>query len=80
MKNNDLEEAARLLDAGVEYGALKIASKLKCLGGRRDAIQKAWSNPDFYRSIGQDPAELLADGIHVLEELIEEKLECRSSY
>lgn len=80
-KINDLEEAARLLKSGVEWGALKIASRLKCLGGRRDAIQKAWSslqNPDFYRSIGQDPAKLLADGVRALEELIEEKMECRA--
>lgn len=78
---NDLEEAARLLKSGVEWGALKIASRLKCLGGRRDAIQKAWSslqNPDFYRSIGQDPARLLVDGVRALEELIEERLECRA--
>jgi hypothetical protein len=80
-KINDLEEAARLLKAGVEWGALKIASRLKCLGGRRDAIQKAWSslqNPDFYRLIGQDPTRLLADGILALEELIEEMTKCRA--
>lgn len=78
-KINDLEESARLLKTGVEYGALRIASKLKCLGGRRDAIQKAWAsvqNPEFYRSIGQDPVRLLADGVRALEELIKEKLEC----
>lgn len=80
-KINDLEEAARLLKAGVEWGALKIASRLKYLGGRRDAIQKAWSslqNPDFYRSIGQDPVRLLADGVRALEDLIEERLGCQA--
>lgn len=76
IKLNDLEESARLLKTGVEWGALKIASGLKCLGTHRDAIQKAYSalqHPGFYEQLGQDPTQLVHDGIRSLEELIAEK-------
>jgi len=75
-KPNDLEEAARLLKTGVEWGALKIASGLKCLGRHRDAIQKAHSalqHPGFYEQLGQDPTKLVCDGVRSLEELIAER-------
>jgi len=76
-KLNDLEEAARLLKTGVEWGALKIASGLKRLDRHRNAIQKAYSalqHPDFYEQLGQDPTKLVSDGIRSLEELIVEKV------
>lgn len=72
---NDLQEADRLLRDGRERDALRVASRLKCLGSRRDAIQSAWSssqNPDFYRSIGRDPDALLSSGLVALRELIGE--------
>lgn len=75
MKLFKLTEAAEILAKRGELAALQFASKLNCLGRFRDSIQRGWeahNRPDFYRSIGKDPEELVAVGISDLRQLLNE--------
>lgn len=52
-------------------GALRIAAKFPRLGAHRDRIQRGWaaaSRPEFYRTLGRDPAAIEADGVAALRE------------
>ena len=67
---NDHQEAKRLAEDGEILKALRIAAKVKGRDEYRDAIQVAWESsqrPDFYRSIGIDPAEAFERGIIALK-------------
>lgn len=57
-----VQKLAEVKTAKGPIEALKFAAKLSSavLGSSRDVIQRGWSarqNPDFYRSLGVDPAE-----------------------
>jgi len=55
--------------AGDTVGALRIAAKFPRLGDDAGPITRAWaaySNPDFYRQIGQDPDALILAGADAL--------------
>jgi len=57
--------------AGDQMGALRIAAKFPRLGDEATAITRAWaaySNPEFYRQIGQDPDALIAVGVDALRD------------
>lgn len=59
------------MDAENWHDALRIAAKFPILGAQKEAITRAWQalqRPDFYRAIGKDPAELIADGVRALQE------------
>ena len=46
--------------------ALRLAAAFPHLGVHKEAIQRGWqacSRPDFYRSLGKDPDQLIAVGI-----------------
>lgn len=66
-----IEKIRAAADSGDWQEALRVAAKFPELGDHRDRIQKAWSanrNPDFYRELGRDPADLFADGVAALKE------------
>ena len=51
-----------LLVAGDEVGALRIVARFPRLGAEKEIITRGWAahqNPDFYRSLGFDPTELV---------------------
>lgn len=53
------------------HDALRIAAKFPILGTHKEAITRAWQavqRPDFYRALGQEPAELITDGVRALQE------------
>lgn len=66
-----LDVINEILLSGDELKALRLAAKISKhgLGEQCDAIQKGWSahtRPDFYRSIGKNPDELVQSGIKAL--------------
>ena len=66
-KLSKLEAAYR---SGDHREALRIAAKFPRLGEHKEAITRAWAaiqNPDFYESIGQPPADLIASGVSALQ-------------
>lgn len=57
--------------AGDTATALRIAAKFPRLGEHAGPITRGWaaySNPDFYRQIGQDPHTLVAAGLDALRD------------
>lgn len=57
--------------AGNIPAALRIAAKFPRLGDHAGPITRAWaaySNPDFYRQIGQDPEALIVAGADALRD------------
>lgn len=59
------------MDAENWHEALRIAAKFPILGQHKEAIQRGWQalqRPDFYLAIGQEPAELITDGVRALQE------------
>jgi len=58
-------------DNGNKIMALRVAAKFQKLGNEKRAITKAWSaytNPDFYKQLGQDPNILIAEGLEALKQ------------
>ena len=57
--------------AGRWSDALRLAAKFSDLGSHRAVITRADASikhPDFYRQLGQDPAENISAGILALKE------------
>lgn len=57
-------------NGGDRIGALRIAAKFPRLDGDKEAITRAWAahaNPEFYRGIGKDPAQLIEAGIDAMQ-------------
>jgi hypothetical protein len=55
--------------AGEWRAALKLAASFGRLGAEKAAITRGWeacARPEFYRSIGKDPAALVAAGVAAL--------------
>lgn len=60
-----------MLARGETREALKLAAGFEVLGAQKSAITRAWSavqRPEWYRSLGKDPAALEAEGIQALRE------------
>lgn len=58
------------LAKGDSVGALRIAARFPQLGDEKEPITRAWAaynNPDFYRSIGQNPLALIDAGIDAIK-------------
>ena len=56
---------------GDRLGALRIAAKFPRLGEHHERITRGWAahtNPDFYASMGENPHELVADGLLAVAE------------
>lgn len=56
---------------GRRVDALHEAAKFPRLGDHKEAIERGWaaaSNPDLYRQMGHDPAELIDAGLAALAE------------
>jgi hypothetical protein len=61
-----LAKAKHAHDSGDLIGCLRIVAKFPRLGAEKIRIERAWSahtNPEMYRAMGFDVAELVADGI-----------------
>lgn len=68
------ERIREALDRGDTSAAIGLACKSRHLGEHRDAITKAKqaaSSPEFYRAIGLDPAQLVAEGVAAVTALCE---------
>ena len=66
-----LSKVKSALASGDEIAALRIVAKFPRLGVQKDAITRAWAayqNPEFYREIGKNPAELVAFGVAAVRE------------
>jgi hypothetical protein len=51
--------------------AIRLAAKFPQLGDHKEPITRAWAaiqSPDFYESLGQNPAELIEAGIRAISE------------
>lgn len=62
------------LAAGKPAEAVRIAAGFPHLGQHKDRITKGWSahrNPEFYRELGLDPAQLFADAVQAVRERYE---------
>jgi hypothetical protein len=65
-----LAQLRAFMFAGEWRRALKMAAAFPRLETHKEAIERGWAasqNPDFYRSIGRDPAELIAAGVAALK-------------
>ena len=61
-----LSRVRALLAAGDEVAALRIVARFPRFGAQKEVITRGWSahqNPDFYRALDFDPAELIRDAI-----------------
>jgi aspartate/methionine/tyrosine aminotransferase len=66
-----LSKVAAAYRAGDHREAIRLAAKFPQLGAHKEPITRAWAaiqSPDFYESIGQDPAALVAAGVAALAE------------
>ena len=66
-----LSKVLDAMDAGDWRLAISIASKFGDLGKQAERITRAQSainNPDFYRQLGKDPSEILAEGKSAMHE------------
>jgi hypothetical protein len=64
-----LSKVVAAYSAGDITEAIRLAAKFPRLGEHKEAITRAWAaiqSPDFYREIGQEPAELIAAGASAL--------------
>ena len=64
-----LSKVVAAYSAGDYREAIRLAAKFPQLGAQKEAITRAWAaiqSPDFYESMGQDPATLVAAGVDAL--------------
>ena len=67
-KLSKVEKAYR---AGNYREAIRIAAKFPQLGEHKEPITRAWAaiqSPDFYESLGQNPADLIEAGTRAISE------------
>lgn len=65
MIETKLGKLKTMWSSGDFAGAIKLAASFPRLGDEKEPITRAWAamqNPEFYRSIGQDPDSLFEEG------------------
>lgn len=64
-----LEQVRERLAVGDRVGALRIVAKFPRLGPIKEAVERGWNahqSPEFYRSLGHDPAALFEAAIKAI--------------